>query len=292
MNEQKEQAELSSWFSSYGLITAERILEKYHIRLAHDVLMRAVKNPESIYYRLLKVPIKNVLNGIILTQAKDYQVYAQKLFIDYLLSGEEGKEQDSPGGGTREELEERRQELMALGERFQQQERKHQQLISASQARLISFGNQWRSSMHKVVQACTRLLQNKGEDISASAIEQAISYALATVSEGDISLTDKNSQFIQKMLAKLGLSAASFDVEQLSLIFQDFFAEFKAVDESLGTYIDKTKSVAEQLRAYRNEFYEKILQISGLLNNLSDYRINEEQIKVNKESLNFDRDMI
>ncbi|QDP72633.1 hypothetical protein FOG18_08735 [Legionella israelensis] len=292
MNEQKEHDELSSWYSSYGLITAERILEKYHMRLTQDVLIRAFKNPHSIYYRLLRVPIKNVLNGIILTQAKDYQTYVQKLFIDYLLSGEDGKDNNTPGASTREELEEKRQELTALGERFQQLEREHSQLISESQAQLISFSVKWKALMNKAVQSCEKMLKEEGKNVPESAIEYAITYALANITEQDASGLNKDSDFIQNFTENLGLVNHHLDLDKLSTIFQDFFSAFKSMEENLEVYIDKIKSMAEQLREYRSEFYEKIIQVNELLYNLSDYRMNDEQIKINKEALNFDRDII
>ena len=88
MDGEKADNELSQWFSTYGVITAERILGNYKINLAHTDLVGAIKSPFSFYHRLLQVPLKNVLNGIVLQQANDYHIYAQKLFIDYLLSGE------------------------------------------------------------------------------------------------------------------------------------------------------------------------------------------------------------
>ena len=95
--EQITEPDLSTWFSTYGILTAERVLERFNIRLRYDELLTAVKNPMSVYYMLLRVPIKNVFNGIILQQAHDYQVYAQKLFVDYGLSEETMQSEESPG---------------------------------------------------------------------------------------------------------------------------------------------------------------------------------------------------
>lgn len=139
MNEKQEQTDLSAWFSTYGLLTAERILARFNIHLSHDDLIREVKDPSSIYYLLLRVPLKNVFNGIILQQARDYQLYAQKLFVDYLLSGEDAKEADSLGGNTRDDLENQRLNLIELGAAFNKQEEEHQILIAESQASLIAL---------------------------------------------------------------------------------------------------------------------------------------------------------
>src|SRR5690606_37160436 len=101
-----------------GVITAERMLNRYQIRLQSTELLIAIKSPVSFYHRLLQVPLRNVLNGIIMQQAYDYHVYAQKLFIDYLLSGESGKDEEAQGALTRDAIENERKQLVILGGEF------------------------------------------------------------------------------------------------------------------------------------------------------------------------------
>ncbi len=139
MIEKQEQTDWSAWISTYGLLTSVRILERFNIHLPHDDLIRAVKNPLSIYCLMLRAPFKNIFNGIILQQAHDYQIYAQKLFIDYLLSGEDAKEAGTPGEMTREDLERQRMNLMEIGAGFYKQEEAHQILIAESQGGLIAL---------------------------------------------------------------------------------------------------------------------------------------------------------
>ncbi len=146
MNEKQEQTDWSAWFSTYGLLTAERILERFNVHLPHDELIKAVKDPLSVYFTLLRVPLKNVFNGIIFQQAHDYQMYAQKLFVDYLLSGEDAKDAESPGGMTRDDLEQQRLKLIDMGEAFRKQEDAHQILIAESQASLIALSQDSNSS--------------------------------------------------------------------------------------------------------------------------------------------------
>jgi len=139
MKEKNEQTDWSTWFSTYGLLTAERILERFNINLPHDELINSVKEPHSIYFQLLRVPLKNVFNGIILRQAHDYQIYAQKLLVDYLLSGEDAKDNDSPGAATRDDVEVERLKLIETGEEFRHIEEAHQLLIAESQGRLVDL---------------------------------------------------------------------------------------------------------------------------------------------------------
>ena len=137
MTEELSDIDLSTWFPTYGMLTSQRILERFGIHLSNEELSSATKDPESLYFQLLRIPLKNLFNGIILQQADDYQVYAQKLFIDYLLSGEAGKDPTSQGANTREDLEFMRTEVMRIGEDFSHQELAHEALIYESQASLI-----------------------------------------------------------------------------------------------------------------------------------------------------------
>lgn len=147
MNEQKKD-DWSAWFSTYGLLTAQRILERFHVQLQHDELVNAIHDPDSVYFQLLQVPLKHVFNGIILQQAQDYQIYAQKLFVDYLLSGEDSKGEDVPGAVVRDDLEQTRKQLIELDVQFREQDRAHQLLIAESQATLITLSQSLKQLFH------------------------------------------------------------------------------------------------------------------------------------------------
>lgn len=135
-DDQESMQELSDWFSTYGLITADRILNRYKIQLSPDALKQAIKHADNPYHALLKIPLANVMNGIILQQVKDYQIYLQKLFIDYLLSGEAGKPETSPGANTRKELESLRLQFIKCSEDLEALEYSHLEMISESQRKI------------------------------------------------------------------------------------------------------------------------------------------------------------
>ena len=96
--------EYKAWISTYGLLTADRILSRFNIRLSTEELTQALNQKNNPYYILLRVPLKNIFNGIILQQANDYQVYVQKLLIDYRLSNEYSKDPESAGKNIRDDL--------------------------------------------------------------------------------------------------------------------------------------------------------------------------------------------
>ncbi len=128
------------WLSTYGILTAERILERFSIRLSHNELLRTLKDPESRYYHLLSMPLKNIFNGILISQVHDYQVYIQKTLIDYKLAttgGLENEDDNQRGTNAEEEICIKQDELIALGETFEEKKYAHRQLISDSQRWLI-----------------------------------------------------------------------------------------------------------------------------------------------------------
>ena len=168
MDQLSTKKDSSTWLSTYGLVTAERILAKFKIQLNPDELVAAINNPQSLSFLLLRIPLKNVFNGIILGQARDYQVYAQKLFVDYLLSGESSKDPESPGMVTREDLEQERLSLVAMGEEFDELEFSHQKLISESQGALseVALG------LPKKLKTITDEQQREVQEMLAGYIEQ------------------------------------------------------------------------------------------------------------------------
>lgn len=139
MKQPKETTDWTKWFSTYGILTAERILERFNIHLHHDELISSIKNTNTIYFHLLNIPLKNVFNGIIFQQARDLQVYIQKLFVDYLLSGEDAKDETSPGASLRQDMEQIRLQLIQTSEEFQHVETAHLVLINESQRHIMQL---------------------------------------------------------------------------------------------------------------------------------------------------------
>ncbi|OEH46128.1 hypothetical protein lpari_02861 [Legionella parisiensis] len=159
MNGEEIDTELSHWFSTYGIITAERLLGRYNVNLAQTELVVAIRSPFSFYHRMLKVPLRSVLNGIILQQANDYHVYVQKLFIDYLLSGENSKGEEAQGASTREVIEKERQQLVALGDEFNAVQGEHDYLIANSQASLIRIAQIFNTELDKAISSLKKNLR-------------------------------------------------------------------------------------------------------------------------------------
>lgn len=284
--EQKED-EVSQWFSTYGLITAERILGRYQIDLPQDLLLAAVKNQFSFYHRILQVPLKNVLNGIVLEQASDYHVYAQKLFIDYLLSGETTSPEGAPGENTRIALEEERKGLVVLGDNFHNLELEHGSLIASSQRVLIQISQQWQTTMDAVIKQIQNVIRASGTELKPSEIRLAINYGIANNRLQDANTRELDSTFIVKMNEKL---KASTDLHsKLNEILGSLVAISMEFEANLTDFFYQTAQLNEQARSYRAQFYETILRVIDLIKLLPEYKIDPVQDAINRESLYFDK---
>jgi len=136
--------ELSTWLSTYGLVTVERIFSQLGLHLKYEELVHAIHDSTNIYFEVLRVPFKNILNGIILNQAMDYREFAQKLFIDFLLSGSANDSETTPASESeaKEALEAERLHLITLGDEFDLQDFECNKLIAESQKALIALSHE------------------------------------------------------------------------------------------------------------------------------------------------------
>ena len=288
MNGEEVDNELSHWFSTYGVITAERILGQYQIKLNQSDLIAAIKGQYSFYHRLLHVPLRNVLNGIILQQAHDFHVYAQKLFIDYLLSNESAKGEEEQGAVTRESLENERQQLIKLGEEFQNMQKTHETIIATTQASLISLTKEFNTELENVIKPLSIVLNKMGYQGKKSLIRQAVNHALI---HWDVSNQSPNSKyrFVEKMneLLKVNLTE---DVKEkiVKLLSKIIDIDFN-LDKEINHFVDDVQEITQQANSFRSQFYETIIRVMDLMKALPDYKIDPEQDAINREPLYFDK---
>jgi hypothetical protein len=142
--------DFSTWYSTYGSLTVESVLELLHIKIEHDALVAILNKSEHILHDVLHLPMKNIFNGIIFQQAYDYQVYAQKLMIDYRLSPEFSKDAESPGANIRNDLTEQYDQLLQSLKLFSDHQYEHYILISESQAYLIERIKQFKAPLQEL----------------------------------------------------------------------------------------------------------------------------------------------
>jgi len=68
MQQKEVEGGFSTWYSTYGSMTVERVLDLLRINIAHDELIIILKKPEHILNNVLRVPMKNIFNGIIFSK--------------------------------------------------------------------------------------------------------------------------------------------------------------------------------------------------------------------------------
>lgn len=289
MNGEEANNELSPWFSTYGIITTARILGKYQINLEQSELVEAIKTPTSLYHHLVQVPLRNVMNGIILEQANDYHVYAQKLFIDYLLSGEGAKEEEAQGSLTREALERERQQLISLGDEFHKTHGQHDYLIAESQSALIKVSHAFHVEMEKAINALNSTLKSIDFSEPKSQIRKTIRYALIHCNMIDTQTQESKSNFIDKMNEVLKVSLTQDIKERMLLNMEKIFKIESDFGERIKAFLANAEEITQLANSFRNQFYDTVLRVVELIKSLPDYKIETEQDVINREALYFDR---
>ncbi|GGI76186.1 hypothetical protein [Legionella impletisoli] len=284
MKNENKDTELEQWFSTYGLLTAERILGRFNIRFEHKDLISAVKNPHNVYYKLLRIPLKHVYTGIIMQQATDYQSYTQKLFVGYLLSGEADKPEDAPGASVRESLEEERDNLKRLNDEFSEHETTHKRLIADSQASLISLAKGLQQALQAVSEQVKKTFIH---DKSVAEIKKSMQSAIAHYPESENNMLAHDSSFWASLSEKLGHQLDNQEKEQLSQLLQSFLNYSHELDQALEGYREQCDDMLITIRNMRTQFYDMILRVNELLSNLPDYRPNPDRLEENLEALQF-----
>lgn len=288
MNKELMEPDLPSWFSTYGVLTSQRLLGQFKIKLENAELIEAINNPHSIYYLLLHLPLKNVFNGIILQQASDYLLYAQKLFIDYLISGDANEEGASQGADTREALEQARLKLLDMSEAFTKQETQHKRLIADSQASLIKFAAKLQQSLHQAASKIAKILKQHGIVKEEKLIQQAIRVVLIHCEKIDnqsISTTpDCWVSMAQIMETKLDDALRQAIAQEISAM-GSIRTELDAIHAS---FFEKCEDIGISFRSFRSQFYTFILSTSELIKLLPDFKADEEQSAENLSLLKFD----
>ena len=288
MDEKLIDDEFGHWFSTYGLITSLRILGYYQLDIPQKELLQAIKNSTSFYHRLVQVPLKNVLNGIILQQANDYHIYAQKLFIDYLLSGESGKPPEAQGATTRESLEEERKALVNLGEQFNQKQLEHETVIGVTQKSLIKLTKDLKEYFESAADLIYNIVKQNGMNASKELIKNSMMHALIYCGVDDAGNSFNKSRFIDKMneIIKINMtSEIKNKLEQLN----GFFDTILSSNEKISELLENVLIITQVARSFRTQFYQAALHVIELLKLLSEYRIDPEQDIINRESLYFDK---
>lgn len=159
-DEKKEKAPVQISFpSTYSVLTAERILERYEINLPKTRVKSQIFHRDTFYHKLMYLPAKQLNMDVHYEQCRDIQAYAQQKLIHYLFSGETGKDNKEPGLEFREDIENKRLKLVNMGKdlvKWRDGQEKFSQTFSHSLEEKIKA---WHETVKAVTQETVRLLE-------------------------------------------------------------------------------------------------------------------------------------
>lgn len=284
----KMESDFSTWFSTYGILTSSTILGTFKIHLREDELLPAIKKTTSVYHKLLAIPVKNVLNGIIYQQAHDYQVYVQKLFVDYLISGEHAKDPESPGASIREQLDEYQKELSQLNESFSAKQDEHEKLILQSQDSLIKCADELQKIMRLTSTKVKEILASEQISKDDSMINSGIRSIVIDFDYINQSSLTENDAIWVNLEKKLQLELREETKSKLAVVLEVLNDPMSDIANILLTFKDQAEEIGLSFRSFRSKFYDLILVVTESINTLPDYSVNLAQEKTNREALYFD----
>lgn len=274
---------LSGWLSTYGLITAARILERCRIQLPQEEITQVILSPGTFYHHLIQVPLKNVLNGIILGQAQDYRIYVEKLFADYFLSEHAlEKTEEDQGFGVTEKLEEVRLSFVEMSQTFHQQTVEHRNLIAKTQKHLMEIADQWNKQLDQAEETISERLDLPESAPLERQLRQLSQFSLA--SQTPASATIDWATVAQALDCEL---TPDFK-EVIRLQIETLHGFIQQVIVPLKEYTAAVSETMVKLIKFRAAFHETILQMHTLITRLPHPSLDLERLEVNREWLSFD----
>lgn len=273
--------DLGQVLSTYQWVTACRILETYGLLLPGPYVIELIKTKSSFFYQLLKIPGINILNGIILEQVITYQIFIQKLFVEYLVSGSADVE-ESMGAETRKQLETAREDMLQLSSLVEAQELEREKFIVESQRKILT----WVKEFNAVVKKIRQDLQDEIKAISHEEVIISVNslYHLFIDADGFCIQNSARVRFWQEI--KVNVTS---DLENVLSLNTDKIKETESsLTSILDVYYNRAIEARDKLTDLRKNFYLAIATVQNLLNQLPGFQINEEEDAKNRSQLIFD----
>lgn len=289
MNEDENDINFTKWFSTYGLLTAERVLLQFQVRLSHDALISIVKTTNSLYHLLLKIPTQNIFNGIILQQARDYQIFAQKKMIDYLISGEAEKTEDMPGASIRESLSQEQDLINTMNTEFDSLCLEHQKWIANCQTQFITFSKQ----INQALMGCAKILSQSFQNnkYTTAKLFKVLQQSLAKTSDIEVDLFNDHTTFWTNVCEELEIELVSIRLNEMQPFLESIIKELAALKVANQTLVEPTRDMGILIRDFRTRFYELILRVKELISHLPEYRVDEVLEAQKLESIQFNTEI-
>lgn len=153
--------------NTYRRLTAESILAYVDLHFSPDALDTQLAAQGSFYAKLVQIPARITMNSMLDEQCRNTQAYAQERLIEYILSGQEDKMVEGSDLSLKNELEAKRQQLIALGNQMTILERDHYQLMIDTYMFLEEQVKHWSENIETEVDKIWTLIQQCKPDISS-----------------------------------------------------------------------------------------------------------------------------
>jgi hypothetical protein len=273
--------EVESYLTTYQWVTVGQLLEGYGLKLSDTSVLLMLRKKTAFYFQLLRIPVMNVLNGIIIDQTKAYRIYVQKMFVEYLVSGQADVE-ETIGSETRAALEKARVHMLEIGSLFDESIKAHEALIIETQRTLIQWSKQFKATLTTIGKAwMSEIHQQTGLTLS---ITMPMLYDLFVDADGfeasDAAWKRFESHYKQPFPSTLK-NTLQTQFKQLNAL-QDQFKAFIAAHE------DPVLQLQISLNQHRSQFYDEIIQVQNLLMLLPGFDLNPVYNTQERASLNFD----
>lgn len=273
--------DLDRVLSTYQWVTVGQILETYGIQLPGSYVVELIRTKTSFFYQLLKIPVINILNGIIIEQIITYQIFVQKLFVEYFVSGSADVE-ESMGADTRKHLEEARNRVLQLGKLVETQGLEREKFIIESQRKLSAWVKNFSAlgvKFCKDLQVEITAISHEKATVSLNSF-----YHLFIDADGFVIQDAARIRFWQEI--KVNVTS---DLENVLSSNTDKVKEIE-VDFTLilDSYYKMAIEARDKLNELRKDFYLAIATVQNLLNQLPGFQFDEAEDAKNRSQLMFD----
>lgn len=259
---------------TYSNLTAEAIFAYANVHLTREALTMQLAAKDSFYTSLVRIPVRVVLNGILSTQCRTLQSYAQERLIEYILSGVESKMLSDPEVELKNKIEESRTLLIQLGSDLTDLEAGHYQLMLTVFVMQEKQAQQWSDEITHHRERLWKEIEQCKPDISPEWKEPLLEY-LKTQAAAVI-IPDKE---LKALKIKTDPSAAEKAVIQLFIDIgarvcpnvldeaKNIEAEIRELQEALIAERDPAVVGVDQLMQV---FFEKNKQFAEMRNIIND----------------------
>lgn len=150
-----------SFPSTYSVLTAERLLEQFNVKLTSKRIKQQVFHTDTFYHKLMFLPARAINLNVHYEQCRDFQAYAQQKLIHYLFSGETSKSEEEPGNQMRDDIENKRLKLIEMGKEMAEWEHKEASFKQTFYSSLEERLKAWHETVKAVSKEAALLLKNE-----------------------------------------------------------------------------------------------------------------------------------